>query len=147
LKSLVAIILLNLGVCVGTQANQENKTIRWRKPEECIAGTPASRRRAARSLGVGRGRWVVAYFSAYCSDCDRAAVELNRVAGSERVLGLTLAPAAIAKRWRQELGLKYRVISVSERTFEDLGAVILPTVVLFEDGEAKGAYTPSVEER
>jgi thiol-disulfide isomerase/thioredoxin len=89
----------------------------------------------------------VGYFSAYCPDCDRAAIELNKTAEHERVLGVTIAAAETALKWKQELGLRYRVISVSERTFEDLGAVILPTVVLFEDGEAKGAYTPSMGER
>ena len=89
----------------------------------------------------------MAYFSAYCSDCDKAAVELKKTAEIERVLGVTIAPAESARKWKQELGLNYPVISVSERTFEDPGAVILPTLVLFEDGEAKGAYTPSTGEK
>ena len=155
LKSVATVVLLNLIVCTDAlqarslnwQSDQENKRIEWESPEKCIAGTPDSHRRAARRLGINRGRWVVAYLSAYCADCDKAAVELNSVAESEQVVGLTLAPAAIAKKWRQELGLKYRVISVSARTFEELGAVILPTIVLLEDGEAKGAYTPFMEQK
>jgi hypothetical protein len=129
------------------QREQPGEKIKWKKIEECIAGTPVSRRRAARRLGFDRGRWVVAYFSAYCSDCDKAAVELNKTAEVERVLGVTIAPTESARKWRQELRLNYPVISVSEKTFEDLGAVILPTLVLFEDGEAKGAYTPSTGDR
>jgi hypothetical protein len=129
------------------QHEQSGEKIKWRKVEECIAGTPTSRHRAARRLGFHRGRWVVAYFSAYCSDCDRAAVELKRIAETERVLAVTLAPPESARKWKRELRLNYPVISVSEKTFEDLGAVILPTIVLFEDGEAKVAYTPSAGEK
>ena len=129
------------------QREQTIEKIKWKKVEECIAGTPMSRRRAARRLGIHRGRWVVAYFSAYCSDCDKAAVELKKTAETECVLGVTIAPAESARKWKRELGLNYRVISVSEQTFEDLGAVILPTLVLFQDGEAKGAYMPSIGEK
>jgi hypothetical protein len=129
------------------ERQQTDDKITWKKAEEFIAGTPASRRRAAHKLGFGRGRWIVAYFSAYCLDCDKAAVKLNDLKDQEQVLGLTIAPAETAEKWKQELGIKYRVLSVSERMFEDLGAVILPTVVLFEDGEAKGAYAPSMGEK
>jgi hypothetical protein len=132
---------------LSAQDEQANEIIKWKKAGECIAGTPVSRQRAAHSLGFHRGRWIVAYFSAYCLDCDKAAVKLNELVDRERVLGVTIAPAETARRWKQELGIKYRVISVSERIFEDLGAVILPTVVLFENGEAKGAYTPSMGEK
>ena len=131
----------------GAQNEQTNEKIHWKEAGECLAGTPASRRRAARRLGFDRGRWIVAYFSAYCLDCDKAAVKLNELINQERILGLTIAPAGTANRWKHELGIKYRVLSVSERMFEDLGAVILPTVVLFEDGEAKGAYTPSMGDK
>ena len=89
----------------------------------------------------------MAYFSAYCSDCDKVAVELKEIAEVERVLGVTIAPAESPRKWKQELRLNYPVISVSEQIFEDLGAVILPTLVLFEDGEAKGAYIPSMGEK
>lgn len=154
-KAIAIIALISLTVAAGnlpssdptTQHEQANEKIKWKEAGDCIAGTPASRRRAARRLGFHSGRWIVAYFSAYCLDCDRAAVELNELADRERVLGLTIAPTETAKRWKQEFGVKYRVISVSERMFEDLGAVILPTVVLFEAGEAKGAYTPSMGEK
>lgn len=132
---------------LATQREQPSEKIKWKKVEECIAGTPISRRRAARRLGFHRGRWVVAYFSAYCSDCDKAAVELKKTAEIKRVLAVTIAPAESARKWKRELGLNYPVISVSEQTFEELGAVILPTLVLFEDGEAKGAYTPSIGEK
>lgn len=71
---------------------------------------------------------------------------MKKTAETERVLGVTLAPAESARKWKRELGLNYPVISVSEKTFEDLGAVILPTLVLFEDGEARGAYTHSTGE-
>jgi hypothetical protein len=140
-----ALVLPTSGLSI--QRQQESEQIKWKKVEECIAGTPVSRRRAARRLGIHRGRWVVAYFSAYCSDCDKAAVELKKTAETECVLGVTIAPAESARKWKRELGLNYRVISVSEQTFEDLGAVILPTLVLFEDGEAKGAYMPSTGEK
>ena len=129
------------------ELQQTNDKIMWKKAGEFIAGTPASRRRAAHKLGFDRGRWIVAYFSAYCLDCDKTAVKLNDLVDQERVLGLTIAPAEAAEKWKQELGIKYPILSVSERMFEDLGAVILPTVVLFEDGEAKGAYAPSMGEK
>lgn len=140
-----ALVLPTSGLAI--QHERLSEKIKWKKAEECIAGTNISRRRAARRLGFHHGRWVVAYFSAYCSDCDKAAVELNKTAEIEHVLGVTIAPAESARKWKRELGLNYPVISVSEQTFEDLGAVILPTLVLFEDGEAKGAYTPSIGEK
>lgn len=140
-----ALVLPSNGLAI--QREQQSGKIKWKKVEECIAGTPISRRRAAHRLGFHRGRWIAAYFSAYCSDCDKAAVELKKTVETDRVLGVTIAPAESAKKWKQELGLNYPVVSVSERTFEELGAVILPTLVLFEDGEAKGAYTPSTGEK
>jgi hypothetical protein len=143
--SAFALVLPASGLAI--QRSQISERIGWKKVEECIAGTPNSHRRAARRLGFHRGRWIVAYFSAYCSDCDKAAIELKKTAEAERVLGITIASAESAKKWKRELGLNYRVISVSERTFEDLGAVILPTLVLFEDGKATGAYTPSMGEK
>jgi thiol-disulfide isomerase/thioredoxin len=147
LVSLIAFALAFPTSGLAIQREQTSEKIEWRRIAECIAGTPISHRRAARKLGFDRGRWVVAYFSAYCSDCDKAAVELNKTAQVERVLAVTIAPAESARKWKLELGLEYPVISVSEKTFEDLGAVILPTLVLFEDGEAKGAYTPSIGEK
>jgi hypothetical protein len=145
--SMVAFALVLPASGLAIRRQQLSEKIEWRKVEECIAGTPVSRRRAARRLGFHRGRWVVAYFSAYCSDCDKVALELKKTAEVERVLGFTIAPSESARKWKQELGLNYPVISVSEKIFEDLGAVILPTLVLFEDGEAKGAYTPSTGDK
>jgi hypothetical protein len=147
LFSLSAFALVPPTGVLALQRGQISKRIKWKKAEECIAGTPSSRRRAARRLGFHRGRWIVAYFSAYCSDCDKVAIELIKTAEIERVLGITIASAESAKKWKRALRLNYRVISVSERTFEDLGAVVLPTLVLFVNGEAKGAYAPPMGEK
>jgi hypothetical protein len=83
-----------------TQAEQSGEKIEWKKVEECIAGTPISRRRAARRIGFHRGRWIVAYFSSYCSDCDKTAVALKKTAETERVPGVTIAPAESASKWK-----------------------------------------------
>jgi hypothetical protein len=147
LFSLVAFALVLPTDGLALQRGQISEGIKWKKPEECIAGTPSSHRRAARKLGFHRGRWIVAYFSAYCSDCDKVAIELKKTVEIERVLGITMASPESTKKWRRELRLNYRVISVSERTFEELGAVILPTLVLFLNGEAIGAYAPLMGEK
>ncbi|MGH9763681.1 MAG: hypothetical protein ACREDR_32865, partial [Blastocatellia bacterium] len=70
-----------------------SKPIVWTKPQKYLAGTLSSRRDALKSLHADRGRWIVAYFSVNCGDCDRTARSLNSYASEQRILAVASAPA------------------------------------------------------
>jgi hypothetical protein len=121
------------------------RPIIWATPTKYIAGTPSSRKRALKELNVVRGRWVVAYLSIQCGDCDRVARLLNRYVGLERILGVAQGSPEEVEQWANSLHLAYQVKSVSSKTLEELGAVILPTIVLYVNGIATGSRAPSTE--
>ena len=118
----------------------------WASPREYIAGTERSRLTATKSLGAASGRWIIAYLSIGCSDCDAVVPSLNSMAARSRVLGVAVANEKQIEQWRKKHNAAFPVRRVSERTFEDLGAVVLPTIVLFENGQATGARAPSLED-
>jgi hypothetical protein len=70
---------------------------------------------------------------------------LNRYAGSERVLGVAQGSPEEVEQWANSLHLAFPVKSVSAETLEELGAVILPTIVLYVNGIARGSRAPSTE--
>ncbi|MGH9829949.1 MAG: hypothetical protein ACREDR_42600 [Blastocatellia bacterium] len=126
-----------------------SRPIVFARPDKYIAGTPRTRLDALRNLKTAspanRGRWVIAYFSISCADCDRTARALNAYAATERIIAVAAAPAEDVNRWSSALGLKYPVFAVDDDTLERLGAIVYPTVVLFVDGKATGARCPSME--
>lgn len=126
----------------GKPAAQEH----WASPREYIAGTERSRLKAARSLGLARGRRIIAYLSMGCSDCVAVVPALNTLAASSKVVGVAIATPVEIEQWRKRHGANFPIRPVSENTFEELGAVVLPTIVLFENGKATGARAPSLEE-
>ena len=126
----------------GKAAVQEH----WASPREYIAGTERSRLKAVRALGLARGRCIIAYLSMGCSDCNAVVPALNVLAETSKVTGVAIASPEEIEQWRRKYGAKFPVRSVSEQTFEDLGAVVLPTIVLFENGRATGARAPSLED-
>ena len=121
------------------------RAITWAAPTKYIAGTPSSRKRALKELNAVKGRWIVVYLSIQCGDCARVARLLNRYAGRERVLGVAQGSPEEVEQWANSLHLAYQVKSVSSKTLEELGAVILPTIVLYVNGIARGSRAPSTE--
>lgn len=117
----------------------------WASPREYIAGTERSRLKSARSIGAGRGAWIIAYLGIGCRDCDAVVPALNTLAASNRVIGVAIASQGEIEQWRSYHQARFPVRAVSEQTFEDFGAVVLPTIVRFENGKATGARAPSME--
>jgi hypothetical protein len=110
----------------------------WRKPEEALASTPERRLKAAKRLKIDKGEHIVLLLSVDCGDCDSEALKLNEN-DAVRITGIAAAPKKAVLQWKNRLGLKFRVESVSQSDFDDLGAVILPTIVKLRDGEAVAA--------
>lgn len=145
MAAVISLVLLACAPAPARQAQAQIDGLNWASPKEYIAGTEKSRLRAARALGFARGRWIVAYISTGCRDCDAVVPALNNLAKSNRVVAITVADAREAKEWGNRLGASFPIKSVSESRFEELGAVVMPTVVLFVDGKAQGARAPSLE--
>jgi hypothetical protein len=121
------------------------RPITWSAPTKYIAGTRRSRKRILTELNAINGRWVVAYLSIQCGDCDRVARLLNQYVRYERVLGVAQGQAEEVHRWASGLHLAFQIRCVSGEAMEDLGAVILPTIVLYVNGIARGSRAPSME--
>ena len=135
-RALVTLALLTVFAGSGLQA--QTGAARWLPPQELLASTPERRQRAARRLGIDRGEYVVALLSIRCGDCDREARELNGKGSLDRIIAVAPAPAREVAAWKRRLGLQYRVVAVPEDVFDDLGGVILPTLVLMRNGRAVG---------
>lgn len=119
---------------------------RWASPRDYIAGTERTRLKATQTLGVAKGRVIIAYLSIGCGDCDAVVPALNKLSERYKVIGVVIATNSEAEGWRKKHKAVFPVRAVSERTFEHLGAAVLPTLVLFENGKAVGARAPSLEE-
>jgi hypothetical protein len=63
------------------------------------------------------------------------ALALNKRPDADRIIAVTDDPEYAARAWSQKLSLKLRVVSVSEDTLEDFGAVLLPTLIFLRDGQ------------
>ncbi len=135
-RALVTLILLIVFASGGLRA--QTREARWLKPQELLASTPERRQRAARRFRIARGEYVVALVSIRCGDCDREARELNGKGRLDHIIAVAPAPAQAVAGWKRRLGLQYRVVAVPEDVFDDLGGVILPTLVLMRDGRAVG---------
>ncbi|MGH9914536.1 MAG: hypothetical protein ACRD63_04510 [Pyrinomonadaceae bacterium] len=110
----------------------------WKAPSELLAGTELSRARVAKKLGIATGEYVVALVSILCGDCERELKKVNDGTISDHFLVVAPAPAKDVAAWRKRLGFKFRVVAVTDRDMEDLGAVMLPTFVLLRNGTAVG---------
>ncbi len=121
--------------------------IKWQPTHSLLASTPKRRKMLAKELGIDKGEWILACFSVDCGDCDRAALKLNQLnlKSLKNVIAITKASSTDATLWKERLGLKYEVKSVSEQSFEDTGTVLLPTIIKLKDGEFVGAVE-SLEE-
>lgn len=111
----------------------------WQQVESLLASTEERRKKVAKSLGIDKGEYYLAVFSISCDFCDREAVNLNSKKSLDKIIAISNASKADTKKWQESLGLKYRVESVSELTFDNSGAVFLPTIIHFIDGKAVGA--------
>jgi thiol-disulfide isomerase/thioredoxin len=88
---------------------------------------------AAKELGIDKGEWILACLSVSCGDCDKAALKLNEL-NSKNILAITTANVTETTLWKERLGLKFEVKAVSDQTFDDTGAVLLPTIIKLKDG-------------
>ena len=145
IRCLLALALCTASAIASHRQGDTHGQQKWASPREYIAGTERSRLKAAKALGAARGRWIIAYLSIGCSDCDAVVPSLNAMAASDNLLGVAIATNQQIEAWRKKHNATFPVRSVSERTFEDLGAAVLPTIVLFENGKATGARAPSLE--
>lgn len=108
----------------------------WQTIDKMVASTPVRRRAALKRLGLHQGKGYLALISIRCGECDRVAKQLDQPKGSAVLIAA--APVQDTDLWAKRVGIKHvRIISVGEGTFEDLGAVLLPTVVEVEDGTYK----------
>jgi hypothetical protein len=122
------------------QNSRPLKKSEWLAIEELIASTPQRRLRAARELGIVEGEHFIVFLSIDCNACYEEALKLNQKKSLDRIVAVSVAPADEVRSWSKKLGLRYRVESISQEIFSDLGnVVLLPTIVRFKDGVAIGA--------
>lgn len=142
-------VIINLSDSSSYKSNNKNEVGNkvlgdWQAISSLLASTPNRRKLAAKTLGIDKGEWILACFSVGCGDCDRAATKLNQLKingnlGNGNVLAITTANQSEANLWQQRLGLGFEVRSVSSQTFDDTGAVFLPTIIKLKNGISIGA--------
>ena len=146
-------VIINLSDSSSYKSNNKNEVGNkvlgdWQAISSLLASTPNRRKLAAKTLGIDKGEWILACFSVGCGDCDRAATKLNQlkingnacnVGNVGNVLAITTANQSEANLWQQRLGLGFEVRSVSSQTFDDTGAVFLPTIIKLKNGISIGA--------
>lgn len=110
----------------------------WQAVDTLLASTEKRRSRLFSQLGISKGEYVLACVSIHCGDCDDIALELNKKANVANIIAISSASMAEVKTWKNRLGLKFRVQSLSINSFDDSGAVILPTLIRVKDGKAIG---------
>ena len=110
----------------------ENVGHEWQDIKTLLASTPPRRYQALKKLGLAHGQYIIAAISIDCAECERTVLKLNQLPNlkPERIVAVAVAPKDVIEQWQAKLGLKYQVIGVSQELFEDLGAVILPTLRL-----------------
>lgn len=116
----------------------------WQAVDILLASTEKRRSRLFSQLGISKGEYVLACVSVHCGDCDDIALELNQKANVanlsnlSNIIAISSASMAEVEAWKNRLGLKFRVQSLSINSFDDSGAVILPTLIRVKDGKAIG---------
>lgn len=110
----------------------------WQPLHSLLASTPARRIEALQQLHLAKGNNIIACFSIKCSDCEREALKLNSYSSTNSIIGIAIAPQADINQWRKKLSLEYPIVSVSEALFEDIGAVILPTIIKVNNSQVTG---------
>lgn len=113
----------------------------WQDIDTLLASTEKRRNRLFSKLGISKGEYVLACVSVHCGACDDIALELNQLnqkAGVANIIAISSASMAEVQAWKNRLGLKFRVQSLSINSFDDSGVVILPTLIKVKDGKAIG---------
>ena len=110
----------------------------WQDIDTLLASTEKRRSRLFSQLGISKGEYVLACVSVHCGDCDDIALELNQKTNLSNIIAISSASVAEVEAWKNRLGLKFRVQSLSINSFDDSGAVILPTLIKVKDGKAVG---------
>ena len=116
----------------------------WQHIDTLLASTEKRRSRLFSQLGISKGEYVLACVSVHCGACDDIALELNQKANLSKlfnlsnIIAISSASVTEVEAWKNRLGLKFRVQSLSINSFDDSGAVILPTLIRVKDGKAIG---------
>lgn len=116
----------------------------WQAVDTLLASTEKRRSRLFSQLGISKGEYVLACVSVHCGHCDDIALELNQLnqkvnlSNLLNIIAISSASMAEVEAWKNRLGLKFRVQSLSINSFDDSGAVILPTLIRVKDGKAIG---------
>jgi hypothetical protein len=122
-----------------TLAQTPRKSRGWEPTKALLASPDRFVRKAARELKLDSGEYLVLSVSTQCNDCDRVAAALNKRPDLDRIVGVTKHPDFAVKAWVAKLGLKFRVLTVSEEIFSDMGGLLLPTVIFLRDGQPLAA--------
>ncbi|MFY9226394.1 MAG: hypothetical protein WAQ98_27200 [Blastocatellia bacterium] len=113
----------------------------WQDIDTLLASTEKRRNKLFSQLGISKGEYVLACVSVHCGACDDIALELNQLnqkANLSNIIAISSASMAEVEAWKNRLGLKFRVQSLSVDSFDDSGVVILPTLIRVKDGKAIG---------
>jgi hypothetical protein len=116
-------------------AQTPRKSRGWESPKELIGSPTYGVLKGAKTLGIQKGDYILVSFSTQCGDCDRAARTLNQRTDLDHIVGITTDPDSAVSAWKEKLGLKFRIVRVSEETFRDFGLYGLPTIVFLRDGQ------------
>ncbi len=137
----MCVALLVFALCSVVPAQTQRKSRGWESiTASGIVGSPVRFiRKAAHELKIDSGDYLLVSLGTQCGDCDRVAAALNKRSDTERVLAITTDPDFAVKAWVAKLGLKFRVLSVSEDIFRGFGLYGLPTVAFLKDGVAIAA--------
>lgn len=120
--------------------NENLSAQQWQDIKMLLASTTPRRYEALKKLGLAQGEYIIAAISIDCSECELTVLKINQLPNlnSNKMVAVAVAPKDVVEQWQAKLGLKYRVIPVSQELFEDLGAVMLPTLIKTVDGKAIG---------
>jgi hypothetical protein len=122
-----------------TLAQTPRKSRGWEPTKELLASNPNRRMKSIQHLQLTKGDYLLVMLTTQCQECERTALKLNQRSDLDRILAITPDPETAVTAWRQKLGLKFRVLSVSEEIFDGVGPVLLPTLVLLRNGQPLAA--------
>jgi hypothetical protein len=135
----MCVALLVFALCSVVPAQTQRKSRGW-EPTKALLGSPDRFvRKGARELKIDSGDYLLVSVRTQCGDCDRVAAALNKRSDTERILAITKDPDFAVKAWVAKLGLKFRVLTVSEELFSDIGGYGLPTVIFLRNGQPLAA--------
>lgn len=106
----------------------------WEQGATILTSTQERRLKVLKNLSLNKGEYLIALFSVDCRDCENVAVKLNQLKNGLKIIGIAKGDTKTITEWSKRLNLSFEVKGVSEADFYDLGAVILPSLVIVKDG-------------